>query len=124
MPTLPFPSIVNLALVPTAVEEAILNLFASAVSMPIVQPLVPFAGSLLFLTVNPRAGVVVEVRVRILLGVEVPMPKLFDEAFQKKLELSCAKKPLGSTYKTEPEVPPVTSAPISGLPTFFQEEPL
>ena len=37
IPTLPFPSIVSLSLVPSAVELAILNLPASEISMPIVQ---------------------------------------------------------------------------------------
>ena len=39
IPTLPLLSIVNLVLVPTAVELAILNLLESEVSMPIVQKL-------------------------------------------------------------------------------------
>ena len=73
-PTLPFPSIVRRVFVPTAVDDAILNLLASAVSIPIVQPDWPLLT--LDLTVNPRAGVVVAVSVNKLFGVVVPMPKL------------------------------------------------
>ena len=39
IPTLPLLSIVNLVFVPIAVELAILNLFESEVSIPIVQKL-------------------------------------------------------------------------------------
>ena len=70
MPTLPAPSMVNLVLVPSAVEEAILNLLASAVSMPMVQAESPLP------VVNPRAGVVALKIESELFGVVVPMPTL------------------------------------------------
>ncbi len=64
---------VNLVFVPSAVEEAILNLFESAVSIPTVQPK-PVA------VVKPNAGVIALERVRRLFGVVVPMPtKLAEE---------------------------------------------
>ena len=68
IPTFPLPSIVNLAFVPTAVEEAILNLLMSAVSTPIAQP------ELVELVLKFKDGVVLPAIVKRLSGVAVPMP--------------------------------------------------
>ncbi len=73
MPTLPFPSIVNLVLVPSAVEEAILNFQLSLLSRPIVQE--EPAESV----IKPTAGlsfVPVETTVRFSDGLVVPIPTL------------------------------------------------
>ncbi len=61
---------VSLVLVASAVEDAILNLFASFVSIPRVHP------APMLPVVNPKAGVVLEKMVKRLLGVLVPIPRL------------------------------------------------